>query len=219
MGQAQKYGKNRPRFEYRKIHFGVHLGATTSNFHYRLKQGFDNPDSIAKVSIRSAPGLAFQMPLISWNPKYTFNLRFHPSISFHEAYFDYAYRKNDILEQREYRWEATNLNFPIQFKLNTKRLHNFGAYALGGFQYSRNLVDQNKVQQTPNNPIVKTNPNDFAFNVGGGFDFFLPYFKFGLELKLVSGVRNVLVQDNTFFTNPLESLRTRSFWISFTFEG
>lgn len=159
------------------------------------------------------------MPLISWNPKYSVNFRFHPSISFHEAYFDYGYLKNDLPERREYRWEATYLNFPLQVKLNTKRLNNFGAYALTGFQYSRNLVNQEKVEQTIQNPVVKTLANDFAFNVGGGFDFFLPYFKFGIELKMISGVRNVLIQDHSFYTNPLESLRTRSFWISLTFEG
>jgi hypothetical protein len=55
--------------------------------------------------------------------------------------------------------------------------------------------------------------------VGGGVDMFLPYFKFGLELKMGIGLPNVLIDDNTRFSAPLESLRTKTYMLSFTFEG
>ena len=67
--------------------------------------------------------------------------------------------------------------------------------------------------------IVKIGKNDWAYEVGGGFDFFLPYFKFGIELKQSFGLPNVLIQDNTEFSTPLHSLRSNVFMLSFTFEG
>jgi hypothetical protein len=55
--------------------------------------------------------------------------------------------------------------------------------------------------------------------VGGGVDMFLPYFKFGIELKTAIGIPNVLVNDATRFSNPLQSLRTKTYVLTFTFEG
>ena len=55
--------------------------------------------------------------------------------------------------------------------------------------------------------------------MGAGADFFLPFFKFSVELKTEFGMRNVLIQDDTPFSAAFDELRTRSFIISFTFEG
>ena len=67
--------------------------------------------------------------------------------------------------------------------------------------------------------LVKTDNNDFAVEFGGGVDFFLQYFKFGIELKMAVGVKNLLIPEATQFSNPIESLRSRTLLISFTFEG
>jgi hypothetical protein len=66
---------------------------------------------------------------------------------------------------------------------------------------------------------VKAERNDFAVEFGGGFDFFLTYFKFGIDLRMAVGVPNLLVPENTQFSNPLESLRSRTFMVTLTFEG
>jgi hypothetical protein len=55
--------------------------------------------------------------------------------------------------------------------------------------------------------------------VGGGLDFFLPYFKFGCELKLSHGIPNVLIQDNSMYSSPIDQLRTKTWLFSLTFEG
>ena len=48
---------------------------------------------------------------------------------------------------------------------------------------------------------------------------YLSFFKFSVELKTEFGMRNVLIQDDTPFSAAFDELRTRSFIISFTFEG
>jgi hypothetical protein len=67
--------------------------------------------------------------------------------------------------------------------------------------------------------VVKLQNKDMVIEAGGGFDFFLPYFKFSIELKTGFGMRNLLIQENNLYTAPLESLKTRTFVMSFCFEG
>lgn len=216
---AQRYGKNYPDFEHRKFHFGTALGGTSTQYRYELKPNFAGSDSIFQVSINSGPGFAIHLPLISWNIHSTFHLRTIPSLTFHDTEFLYSYWKNGERETKSTRSQPTLLNFPLLIKANTKRINNFSAYALGGFSYSYDLASQEGVDQTISEPIIKLKKHDFAYHVGGGFDFFLPYFKFGVEIKLSNGVKNLLIQDDTFFSSPLQSLKSQIWWFSITFEG
>jgi hypothetical protein len=67
--------------------------------------------------------------------------------------------------------------------------------------------------------VIKLQRNDYSAEVGGGMDMFLPYFKFGVELKMGIGIPNVFIDDNTRFSAPIEGLRTKTWVLSFTFEG
>ena len=58
-----------------------------------------------------------------------------------------------------------------------------------------------------------------GYSVGFGFEFFLEYFKFATQLKWDKGVRNLLINDNTPFTDIVDGARSNTFTISFTFEG
>ena len=67
--------------------------------------------------------------------------------------------------------------------------------------------------------VVKLNKYDYAAEVGGGMDMFLPYFKFGIELKAAFGIPNLLIDDGTRFSAPIESIRSQAWVLTFTFEG
>ena len=177
-------------------------------------------DSITNINIRKQPG--FNLGMIgSWDIHETVHLRFIPSISFQERLFTYTYYnpKKKELQSEENRLESVYLDFPLMLKLRTKRINNFAAFAIGGGQYSLDLASQKDVDQNLGDPIVKIQQHDFSYQVGGGFDFWLPYFKLGLELKLSNGIKNVTIQDNSFFMDPLSSLKSKVWWFSITFEG
>ena len=216
---AQRSGKNYPSFEHRKFHFGTALGGTSTRYRYQLKTDFASSDSIFQITVNPGPGFAIHLPLISWNINSVIHLRTIPSLTFHDTEFSYSYRKNGLKKTKSTRTQPTLLNFPLLLKLNTKRLNNFAAYALGGFSYSYDLASQEDVDQSLGDPIIKLKKHDYAYHVGGGFDFFLEYFKFGIEIKLTNGIRNLLIQDDTFFTSPLQSLKSQVWWFSITFEG
>jgi hypothetical protein len=170
------------------------------------------------MSIRGGPGFNINVPMMAWSPIYNIHVRANASISFHETSFEYTYWKKGELKSKLYRTDPTRLNFPIQLKLNANRINNFGAYALGGFCYSYDLGSQHKAVQNDSDPIVRMKPADYAYEVGGGFDFFLEYFKFGMELKLQQGLRDILIHDDSFYARPIESMKSRIWWFSFTFE-
>jgi hypothetical protein len=54
---------------------------------------------------------------------------------------------------------------------------------------------------------------------GIGVEFFAEYFKFGMEIKYSQGFQNVLIQDNSAVSNPLQSLRNNAWIFTITFEG
>ncbi len=216
---SQRSGKNYPDFEHKKFHFGTALGGTSTRYVYQLKTDFGARDSVYQINVNAGPGFAIHLPLVSWNISSTFQLRTIPSLTFHDTEFNYSYWKNGVSKTRSTRTQPTLLNFPLLIKLNTKRINNFAAYAITGLSYSYDLASQEDVDQSLGDPIVKLRKSDYAYHVGGGFDFFLQYFKFGIEIKLTNGMRNLLIQDDTFFSSPLQSLKSQVWWFSITFEG
>ncbi len=216
---AQKFGKNIPSFEHRKWHFGSMFGTTSTSYNVVFKKNMTDFDSIHHIQLQSRPGMSIQIPIISYNPVSTFHVRFIPSISFHETNFVYQYVENGKYRTRTHRTEPVNLNAPLLFKLSSKRINNFAAFALAGFCYSYNVSSQADVNQNVSDPVIKLKRSDYNYQVGGGFDFYLPYFKFGFEIKTSRGINNLLIQDDTFFSAPLESLKSRVWWFSITFEG
>ncbi len=95
---------------------------------------------------------------------------------------------------------------------------------LGGGKYTLDLASQKDVNNTGlplSQQVVKLAKNDWGVEVGSGVDFYLPYFKFGIELKASMGLRNMLVKDPnpTILSSTIDILHSKVFLISFTFEG
>ena len=74
-------------------------------------------------------------------------------------------------------------------------------------------------QQLQDDFILRLERGNRSLDVGAGTDFFLPFFKLSVEGKFQLGTRNVLIQDASTYSAPLDRLRTRTFILSFCFEG
>lgn len=220
-------GKNYPTFDRKKFHFGFALGINTADFNYKYKLDSTNIDSIVSLDVKKQAG--FNLGIVSsWDISPLIHLRFIPSLSFQERVFTYTYKNPDYYKDTETnekyinrvsRLGSTTLDFPLMLKLRTKRINNFAAYFLTGMQYSIDLSTQAKVKPDATNPIMKMKQYDYSYQFGGGFDFFLEYFKFAIELKVSNGLRDVNIYDGTFFNGPITDLRTKVWWFSITFEG
>ncbi|MDX9907392.1 MAG: PorT family protein, partial [Bacteroidales bacterium] len=66
--------------------------------------------------------------------------------------------------------------------------------------------------------VVKLNKHDIYAIVGVGFDFYNPWFKMGVELKMSYGLLDVLKDDKTFFTQSIDKINSKVFELGVTFE-
>jgi len=212
--------QNLTDFDNNPYHFGFIISVNTSNLVVQLKDQTQFTDSLLFLQTVSQPGFNLGM-LASLDMTKNWHLRFIPTLSFDERILEYTFLESDgsidILKKNV---SSTYIDFPVLLKYRTDRINNFAMYMLGGGAFSLDVASQKDVNNNrEDEAIVKISNTNYSAHLGVGFDFFLPYFKFGIELKSVLGLKNVLIDDMTKFSDPIESIKTRSFVISFTFEG
>ncbi len=202
------------------VHFGFTMGLNRANFLIQPAAHFERFDSLKTVQSDSKFG--FNLGIISDLRLHKYiTLRFVPNLSFAERNLQYYFEgmKDTIIKTKKI--ESTFLNFPLDLKLRSKRVKNFGAYILAGAGYSLDLASKRKVvnNTNPNEQIVKLKRDDFSYEMGVGSEFYFMYFKFAIEAKLSIGMQNVLVKDNTIFSNSIDKLNSKMLLFSITFEG
>lgn len=220
--QRQKV-ENYRRFDQRVMHFGFMMGANLSSA--RTYQKLDAYSNYHLVSLQNIPQPGAQVGVLTTIKLGIpiFRLRFIPTISFREELFKYKLLMFggtiDKPYMNEERVGHVNLDFPLMLQLRTLRVNNFAAYVLGGFQYSLDLQSQERATQSDVDPFLKFKKHDYQFQVGGGVEFFMPFFKMGLEVKMSQSFKNAFINDNTFISNPIDHIIPRTWWFSVIFEG
>ena len=215
--------KNYRKFDNRILHFGFTIGANTADFTTYPVVGAYEKYGLTSIDNKSQPGgqVGILTTLKLGHP--VVRLRFIPTLSFQERVLTYYYKNPDPTITKEIvneeRINSVNLDFPLMLQFRTTRYNNFAAYALGGVQYSLDLQSQEKAPQSLIDPFIKIKKHDFQGQVGGGVEFFLPYFKFGLELKYSQSFGNVFIQDDSQYAKPIDRLFNRVWWFSLIFEG
>lgn len=216
---AQENGiENLPRFDMKRVHFGFTLGFNSMDFYLKRPNDINPQDSVLSVLPEAQNG--FQIGIIS-DLKLTenLNLRFIPSLSFGDRNVQYEiyYSSRDTVYSVKKTAESTFLDFPLLFKYKTDRITNFRAYVLFGGKYSLDLASQAK-KKHDEELTLKLLPHDVTADIGVGFDFYLEYFKFSLELRMSYGLVDVIKREDTPYVNSIEKLRSKMFWVSFNFE-
>jgi hypothetical protein len=216
--KAQEERGNLPNYYNESIHFGFTIGINRTNFIIHPASHFEKFDSLKWV--RSAPKLGFNLGIVSELKLHKYiTLRFVPNLSFAERNLQFYFEGHDTIVRTK-SIESTFINFPLDLKLRSKRVKNFGAYILAGGGYSLDLASKRKVQNTTGtDAIVKLKRDDYSYEVGAGAEFYLQYFKFAIEGKLSIGTKNLLVRDNSIYSNAIDKLNSKIFLISITFEG
>jgi Outer membrane protein beta-barrel domain len=220
LAQQRVVTENLPDFDLRRFHFGFLLGGNTADLFVKQQPNAFATDSLLALDHLRAPG--FNLGIVSsLNLNGNWSVRFLPSLSFQERALEYAFRKPDGSTATFTKpVESTWLEFPVHAKFRSDRINNFAVYLIGGGKYSLDMASQQSTEDSPEDQVVlKLKRADYSVEMGGGFDFFLTYFKFGIELRSTIGLPNVMVNDGTRFSNVIESLRTRAFSVSLTFEG
>lgn len=215
------YNVNQPNFDLKhKYHFGFIIGINQSDF--VVKQKVDPGLQYGLVTLKNERLPGFNLGIVS-NYRFTKNIhfRFVPTLSFQDRKLEYTFQGGpDSTVTFTKIVESTFVEFPVYIKLRTDRIGNFAAYVIGGGKYALDMSSKKLDDIVADKDIlVRVNKSQFGFEFGGGADFFLPYFKFGIDVKMSIGYNNALIQDNTRFTRPLNGLISKGYILTFTFEG
>lgn len=227
--------QNLPSYDEAPYHFGFILGINQmlftvkpiENLSFKKWDPIESPDifadSLFVYSVTSSPTPGFTIGILGnlRLGKY-FDLRFIPSLSFGERILNYDIRAYKDGESQRIETTksitSTIIDFPLEFKYKSKRLNNFRAYVLAGASYTLDLASQKKAEQNSNDVTVKIQKNDVMLSVGVGFDFYTTYFKFGTQAKMGYGLNNMIKYEGNLYTDSIESLHSKVFLLSFTFE-
>jgi hypothetical protein len=214
--------KNLPKYDHKQWHFGFTLGINTMNFSLHPVDYVEYDSTVAIIQPTSSQG--FNIGIVANKKLVRFlDLRFVPTLSFGQRNIEYIIKTSPTKEELFTKSvESTFLDFPFTLKYKSKRfenkLNNMRAYVLAGARYSLDLASQKKKKGTSDEVVIKLNPHDFMLTTGVGFDFYLPYFKFGIELQMAYGLVNVLNKEKTIYTTNVDKLTSKMAWITFTFE-
>jgi hypothetical protein len=215
--QKQK-PKNESWYDDKILHFGFSVGFNTMDFNITPSRVNMNIDSLyPEVSILN-PGINIQI-VTDFRPAKYFDIRFLPGVSFGQR--GVRFYKNQVLVNSQQRLESSFLEFPLLLKYKGMRLNNIRPYLIGGLNYRYDLAGK-KVYDEEKPIYLRLKRSDLYYELGGGFDFYLPYFKFSIELKMSNGLRDILVHDpatgHPQYSNAIEKMKSQIWIVSFHFE-
>lgn len=216
-GQKQK-PKNESWYDEKLIHFGFSLGFNAMDFNITPSQEYLAKDSLYPEVSKLNPGINIQI-VIDLRPANHMDLRFLPGVSFGQR--NIRYYKNQVLYNDQQRLESSFLEFPLLLKLKGDRMNNVRPYVVGGLNYRYDLAAKKEFDEEK--PIfIRIKKPDLYYEAGAGLDFYLPYFKFSVELKMSNGLGDVLVREyapgHPEFVNAIEKLKSQIWILSFHFE-
>ncbi len=225
-GKASGQALNKQFYEYdRFMHFGFTLGFNYSTLKYDFSNTWYHQkpaDTILRVSSQGTAG--FSLGVVSdlhlGPPKSFvrdhFDLRFIPSLVLTERDLVYTMKDSSIETKKI---ESAFVQAPLLLKMKSDRFGNIRFYVIGGAEYSFDLSSTAGAAIDPSNPKIALASNNFAYQYGVGLDMYFPYFKFSPEIKISQGLNNVLVPQNTVYTNIFSRLRSNFIYFSLYFEG
>lgn len=211
---AQGRRLNMPEHDDKAYYFGLTFGLNFSQYRVKYTQSFTDEDTFYKIQPRFSPGFSLGLMGNLRLSKY-FDLRFIPSLTFSEKRVISTF-KNDSVSDRSI--EAICVNFPLQLKFKSDRIHNFRFYGMLGGKFDYDLSANARSRRA--DEWIKVSPADYGYELGVGFEFYYPNFIFSPEIKLSQGLNNQIYKDGSIpLTNAIQTLQTRMIVISIHLEG
>ncbi len=219
---AQGQTGNLGSFDRRLLHYGIQVGYTQSKFDLRYNDDAVMRRNLQGVTSYYAPGFHIavigDMRLNKW-----FNLRLLPGVTLVTREISYAWEPSYLASHRlaelSRNVESVYGDIPLEIKMRAVRYGDFRPYLMGGLSYGFDFASLRKNRNQTNQSIIRLQANDLRYSMGMGFDVFLRYVKFAIEMKMTFGLLDLKVEDPDIYISSFDYLNTRTFMLSFTFEG
>jgi len=188
------------------------------DFNILASQTYLQVDSLyPEVSLLN-PGINIQI-VTNYRPAKYLDIRFLPGVSFGQRVV--RFYKDEVLYNDRQKLESSFLEFPLLVKFKGDRLNNVRPYVIGVLNYRYDLAG--KKEPDDENPIyIRIKRPDLYYEFGTGMDFYLPYFKLSIELKMSIGFRDVLIAEPypgyPQYVNAIDKMKSRIWVLAFHFE-
>lgn len=214
-GQSFKWARqHNPNYDERKISYGFMIGIHTSAYQVKYADKFvtQSFDTVHSVLTPFAPGFSLGF-LVNLRLNSDLDLRIMPKAGFYDHQLEYNY--TDETSQRQLT-ETTMVEFPILLKYKSMRRGNVRMYMVGGVTPSIEASGKNDIQSTTD--VLDIKQTNLSLDVGLGFDFYFPLFKFSQEIRFSRGIANMLGPDPSKFKEPLSRVNTNTISVYFIFQ-
>ena len=213
---------NLGKFDSRLLHYGIQVGLTMSKFDLEFSSDEALRQELQGTTSYYAPGFHIavigDLRLSKW-----FNLRLLPGVTLITRDVTYSwepgYLESHRLAELSRNVESVYGDFPIELKFRSIRYNNFRPYITAGVSYGFDFASLRKNRNRTDESIIRLEPSDFRYSMGLGFDVFLRYVKFAIDLKVTFGFPNLKVEDPDIYIRAFDYLNSRTVMLSFTFEG
>ncbi len=240
--QAQGEVLNLQGYNEQPYHFGFILGMNTMNFsvkpidnlaQYKWRNGqipddLPNADFYRVLSVTAYASPGFSVGILGSLRLMKFlDLRFIPTLSFGSRRLNYGIQAIGLAGTSatdttvfvvHKKVNSTYITFPLLLKYRSWRKDNYGAYFIGGINYSIDLAAIKKIKLDSGTSDIKLKTHNVGVEIGAGFDIYFAYFKLGVEAKMIYGLKNLVVDDGTLYSGSISQLHSKIFMLSFTFE-
>ena len=209
-------------FDSQTLHYGIQVGYTQSKFDLQFSEQDTLRQTILGTTSYYSPG--FHINVIGdLRLNDYFNLRLLPGITLISRDMSYVWSEDYTSTHWKYDTrrtvESVYGEIPLELKFRAKRYGNFRPYLTAGGVWGFDFASLRKNKNNNDESIIRLNPIDLRYTSGVGFDVFLRYVKFAIEFKMAFGVIDLRVEDNDYYTQSATQLLSRTFMLSFTFEG
>lgn len=216
---SQSSPPNLPHYDDKLIHFGCILGYNQLYTDLIEKENRPYMDTVMGFNSSRNSGFTLGFVICDLRMNNYMRLRFQPSLNFADRRLNYLIKEDLKYKETSIPFEVVYLELPLELKLQSKRWRNFRPYLIAGGKYSYDLASIKRKKATPDEIMMKIDNSELFYTLGFGFDFYLNYIKFGIELKTSYGVSDILVRSyKTMFSDVLDGIKTQIFYINFTFE-
>lgn len=213
---------NLSNFDRNLLHYGIQIGYSQSKFTIDYTEDADVREVMQGVTSYYNPG--FHLAVIG-DLKVTpyVNLRMAPGLTLINRSINYYWERGYSNAHKNLdMWrsvESVYGEIPVDLKFRSMRWHNYRPYLTTGISYGFDFASLRNNKNNDDQSIVRLNTSDFRYTAGVGFDFYLRYVKFAIEIKMSFGLPNLAIPDDDYYSRAINGMTSRTVMVGFTFEG
>lgn len=218
-GQDQS-GQAGPWEDEKFFNMGYSLGLNIMSFSITPSEEFTAVDSLYPSKGSPYPGINIHVAA-NFRLNQFFDIRFLPGISFGQRVINLDGRRvDDTVSYGPQKLESSFIELPLLLKYGW-RMQDIKPYVIGGLNYRYDFYASDKYRLE--RPVyLRLNRPDLYYELGAGIDFYLSHIKISAELKMSTGIGDMLVHephpDYPQYCNAIEKLKSRIWVLSFHFE-